>query len=190
MTRNWGRTHQSDSDLYTKGEILFGLAQAKKSIRDNKYAVIVEGNIDVLMMHQSGFTMTVAPMGTALTPMQVRLLRRFTDEVVLLYDGDAGTSGRNQEYSTFAGSGYSWADCCAARGSGPGYVHPGIGSRGTRRVDSGRTTSDGVLDRRSQFRNGLTDRGRARTLKEMQPLVQKIRIFGRSNWLLPVFRAH
>ncbi|NUN12458.1 MAG: DNA primase [Myxococcales bacterium] len=77
-----------DNPIYTKGDVLFGLAQAKKHARATNKAIIVEGNIDLLMLHQYGFRNAVAPMGTALTTTQVHLLRRFVNEVILLYDGD------------------------------------------------------------------------------------------------------
>ena len=78
-----------DSSLYRKGDVLFGLQQAKAAIRQSGFAILVEGNIDLLRMHQFGFSQTVAPMGTALTRNQAQLLRRFTDRVVLIYDGDS-----------------------------------------------------------------------------------------------------
>lgn len=77
-----------DNPIYTKGDVLFGLAQAKKHARAADKAIVVEGNIDLLMLHQHGFRNTVAPMGTALTATQVHLVRRFANEVILLYDGD------------------------------------------------------------------------------------------------------
>src|SRR5690606_6568821 len=77
-----------ESALYKKGEILFGLHEARVAIRREGWALPGEGNFDLLALHQAGFVNVVAPMGTALTETQVRLLRRFTDRVVLLFDGD------------------------------------------------------------------------------------------------------
>src|SRR5947207_15672173 len=54
----------------------------------NKRAVLVEGNFDVITLHQAGFGEVVAPLGTALTPEQVNVLKRLAERVVLLYDGD------------------------------------------------------------------------------------------------------
>ncbi|MFA5625603.1 MAG: DNA primase [Bradymonadales bacterium] len=78
-----------ESELYTKGEHLFGLYQAKEHIRREKFAILVEGNLDVVMMHAYGFRQTVASLGTALTMEQGKLLSRFADRVVVLYDADA-----------------------------------------------------------------------------------------------------
>lgn len=75
--------------LFDKGRLLYGLDQARKSIRANDQAVIVEGYLDVIALHQGGFTNTVSPMGTALTEDQMRLLKRFTRRIVLALDPDA-----------------------------------------------------------------------------------------------------
>ena len=84
--------NSSESEIFTKGRELYGLFQARKSIRDGGRAIMVEGQVDVLTMAQAGFQETVAPMGTALTPEQCQLLKRFTKHAVLIYDGD--TAGR------------------------------------------------------------------------------------------------
>jgi DNA primase len=77
-----------ESLVYKKSKLLYGLAQARETMGTKKRAVIVEGNFDVISMHQAGFTEVVAPLGTALTADQIDLLRRLTEKVVLLYDGD------------------------------------------------------------------------------------------------------
>ncbi|MBV8763133.1 MAG: DNA primase [Deltaproteobacteria bacterium] len=77
-----------ESPVYKKGEHLFGLAQAREAMQQTGRAVLVEGNFDVISLHQAGFGEVVAPLGTALTPKQVTLLKRMAERVVLLYDGD------------------------------------------------------------------------------------------------------
>ena len=77
-----------ESAVYKKGKLLFGLAQAREAMHTQKRAVLVEGNFDVITLHQAGFTEVVAPLGTALTIEQVSVLKRLTERVVLLYDGD------------------------------------------------------------------------------------------------------
>ncbi|MDR3132509.1 MAG: DNA primase, partial [Prevotellaceae bacterium] len=78
-----------DSELFNKGRCLFGIHLAKKSMVQCNECIIVEGNFDVLRMHELGYTQTVAPCGTALTKEQIALIRRFTTNVKLIYDGDA-----------------------------------------------------------------------------------------------------
>jgi len=77
-----------ETPVFRKGESLFGLREARSAIRKQGYALLVEGNFDMLTLHQAGFTQAVAPLGTALTLEQVQLLRRFTDRIVVCYDGD------------------------------------------------------------------------------------------------------
>jgi len=79
-----------ETAIYRKGEQLYGLHVAKQAIRKAGRAILVEGNFDVLMMHQRGFAETVAPMGTAFTASQARLLHRAAPgKVYMLLDGDA-----------------------------------------------------------------------------------------------------
>jgi DNA primase len=77
-----------ESAVYKKSKLLFGLAQAREAMQQNGRAVLVEGNFDVITLHQAGFTDVIAPLGTALTLEQVQTLKRLTDRVVLVYDGD------------------------------------------------------------------------------------------------------
>ena len=78
-----------DSDIYNKSRILYGLFQARTSIAKANKCYLVEGNIDVISMHQSGVTNTVASCGTSLTTEQIRLIKRYTPNVTVLYDGDS-----------------------------------------------------------------------------------------------------
>jgi DNA primase len=78
-----------ETPVYRKGELVFGLFQARQSIRQAEEAVLVEGNFDVVSLHARGITNVVAPLGTAFTPEQGAMLKRFSHQVVLLFDGDA-----------------------------------------------------------------------------------------------------
>lgn len=78
----------SQTFIYDKGRHVFGLSQAKQAIRENDYAVIVEGNLDVVSSHQAGTRQVVATAGTAMTEHHLRALRRFTGNVRLAFDGD------------------------------------------------------------------------------------------------------
>jgi len=75
--------------LFDKSSLLYGLEHARTPIRALDQAVIVEGYLDVIALHQAGFTNTVSPMGTALTEQQLRLLKRLTHRFVLALDPDA-----------------------------------------------------------------------------------------------------
>lgn len=81
-----------ETPAYSKGRVLFALDLAREEIGKSKHAVLVEGQFDVIVAHQFGVTNAIASSGTALTEDQCRLLKRFTDEVVLAFDSDgAGT---------------------------------------------------------------------------------------------------
>lgn len=75
--------------LFDKGHLLYGLDRARKSIRVQDQAVIVEGYLDVIAVHQAGYANAVSPMGTALTEHQLYMLKRFTRRIVLALDPDA-----------------------------------------------------------------------------------------------------
>ena len=78
-----------ESEIYSKKRELYGLYLAKQAIVKQDRCYLVEGYLDVISMHQSGVENVVASSGTALTPEQVRLIHRFTNNVTVLYDGDA-----------------------------------------------------------------------------------------------------
>lgn len=78
-----------ETDIYNKSKILYGLFQARKAIRQKDECVIVEGYMDVLALHQAGIENVAASSGTSLTEDQLRLVKRFTDNVTFLFDGDA-----------------------------------------------------------------------------------------------------
>lgn len=77
-----------ETPIFSKGRLLYGLDRARKPIRAADQAVIVEGYLDVIAVHQAGYENVVSPMGTALTEDQFRLLKRFTRKIVLALDPD------------------------------------------------------------------------------------------------------
>ena len=78
-----------DSIIYSKTNELFGLFQAKQEIARKDLCYLVEGQMDVISMYQSGIQNVVASGGTALTKPQIKLIQRFTNHITVLYDGDA-----------------------------------------------------------------------------------------------------
>ncbi len=78
-----------ETPIFSKGRILYGLDRARKPIRAADQAVIVEGYLDVIALHQAGYENVVSPMGTALTEDQLRLLKKSTRRIVLALDPDA-----------------------------------------------------------------------------------------------------
>lgn len=78
-----------ESEIYHKSKILYGIFQAKQAILKQNECLLVEGYTDVISLHQAGIENVVASSGTALTPDQIRLIKRLTPNVTILYDGDA-----------------------------------------------------------------------------------------------------
>jgi DNA primase len=110
-----------ESAIYKKSKHLFGLAQAREGMQQTGRAVLVEGNFDVITLHQAGFTEVVAPLGTALTLEQVLTLKRLAERVVLLYDGDkAGYNATMHALQTCAE-----ADVEVLVASRPGHARSG-----------------------------------------------------------------
>lgn len=78
-----------ETPIYHKSDVLYGMFQAKKAIRDLDNCYLVEGYTDVISMHLSGIENVVSSSGTSLTDGQIKLIKRFTNQVTVLYDGDA-----------------------------------------------------------------------------------------------------
>ena len=77
-----------ESDVFHKGMLLYLLDRARSAIRTEEHAIVVEGYVDAIRLHAAGITCAVAPLGTALTTEQARVLRRYTRHVLLAYDAD------------------------------------------------------------------------------------------------------
>jgi len=77
-----------ETAAYVKGQHLYGLFQSRELIRQKKFAILVEGYLDLIALYQFGITNVAASLGTAFTPEQSKLLNRFTKKVVINYDGD------------------------------------------------------------------------------------------------------
>lgn len=77
------------NDVFDKGNVLYGLYQAKKAIREQKQVVLVEGYLDVISAHQAGYQNVVCAMGTALTERQMRLLKQHSTALIMALDADA-----------------------------------------------------------------------------------------------------
>lgn len=88
--------NSSDSFIYHKSFEVFGLPQALETIRQNNEIILVEGYMDLIILHQAGIKNTVAPLGTAITPDHLRHLSRYTKNFVLAMDGD--TAGRQAAF--------------------------------------------------------------------------------------------
>src|SRR5258705_3575692 len=101
-----------ETPLYTKGNLLYAADLARPTIQSQNRALLVEGYVDCIMAHQYGFTGTVAALGTAFTPAQLALLRRYCDAAVTFFDADAAgqkAAARAEELLEPTGRGMAWA---------------------------------------------------------------------------------
>ncbi len=82
-----------ETPIFQKGKILFALDKARRSIIEEKHAIVCEGQFDTISCHEAGIANVVAPQGTALTEHHARILKRYAEEVILMFDADA--AGQN-----------------------------------------------------------------------------------------------
>jgi DNA primase len=119
-----------DSEVYSKGKALFGLFQNKKGIHEKEYAILVEGYFDVITPFDSSVTNCVATCGTALTDDQARMLKRYTNDCVILRDGDeAGMKATLRDVETLIRAGLKVKVCFLEKGDPDDFVreHTGRG---------------------------------------------------------------
>lgn len=167
--------------LFDKSRCLYGLNAAKDAFRDGKRAVVVEGYIDCLMAHQFGFTETVATLGTALTLDHVQMLRRYVDEVVLLFDADsAGQRAANQSLPLFFTSDVSLRLAQVPEGKDPADL---LLQKGAEALRTALTSAVGALESKwkqvlSRCRSGDGGPDVRRAVEEFLGLVAQSQDFG------------
>ncbi len=109
-----------ETPLFRKGEALYGIDRSRGEIHRAGYVLLVEGYTDVIALYQDGIRNVVAPLGTALTPGQGRMLSHYTDRVVLLFDGDeAGVKAAVRSLATLAAEGLAADVALLPPGSDP-----------------------------------------------------------------------
>lgn len=109
-----------DTILFNKSETLYGLDKAKDGIRKFKYVILVEGQMDLLLCHQEGFNNTVATSGTALTDKHLQMLRRYTNNLMLIYDADkAGLNATVKAWSLALKYGFEVKTAVMSTGEDP-----------------------------------------------------------------------
>jgi DNA primase len=112
-----------DGVLFNKSDILYGYHKAKEGIRQWQYAILVEGQMDLLMCHQSGFTNAVATSGTALTVLHLEKLKKISDNLMLVYDADkAGLKATLRAWTQALGLGMDVKVAGLPRGEDPASV--------------------------------------------------------------------
>jgi DNA primase len=154
-----------ESRLFEKGKVLYGLHQAQKSIRDHGEAIIAEGYIDVIALHQHGFTNAVATLGTALTREHAKILQRLCHTVIILFDGDvAGQKAADRAVETltpvFCETSLGFRVCVLPEGLDPDDLL---------RKDQGKLEIRKLLDTAPTFMSFLAERVRREQAKASGP---------------------
>ncbi len=179
-----------ESPLYKKGDNLYGFHAAKDSARKSKQAILVEGNFDVLALHQHGVDNAMAPMGTALTDNQVRLLKRLLGSdghVVLMLDGDrAGRSATLKDIwifsqanlndmALFTGSDIDVRVAQLPDGEDPDTYVARDRAGLLRRLKNAKPAVDYVLDEAIKLAEHGNVSGKAKVLMQVAPLLKAVR---------------
>jgi len=167
--------NSSDSPIYDKSVHLFGLPQALESIRKKNKAYVVEGYLDVITMQQYGFCETVAPLGTSLTPRQISLLKRYVDEIVILFDADeAGWKAAERSLDLFLEQEISPKVLLLPGGEDPDTFLKKFGAKALEeKLKETRNLLAVIIDK-SLIKNAKDIPGRAATLSELKPYLLKI----------------
>ncbi|MCY3591264.1 MAG: DNA primase [Acidobacteria bacterium] len=166
----------NETSRFSKGRLLYGLDAARRAIREQGRALLVEGYFDVLGAAASGIDWAVASMGTALTEQQVRLLSHYTDEVVLGYDGDrAGIEAARKAAALMLGAGLHVRRARFPAGQDPDSLRLDDGPEAVRATvaeaqDAVQLEIDDLPDR-----GELDPRLRAREARRVLPLISRIR---------------
>ena len=130
-----------ETEIFKKSKVLFGLDKAKRGILDAKEAVLCEGQIDCIRCHEAGFANVVASQGTAFTELHARLLKRYTDQVTVVLDGDnAGRKAALRTAELLLDEGLGVELATLPTGEDPDSLILKEGAEGFRRVLAGKAS--------------------------------------------------
>ena len=159
--------------VFHKGKLLYGLHQASAAMRRNEHCLLVEGNFDVIQLHQAGFDHAVAPLGTALTEHQLRLIRRFCPKIVTLFDGDkAGRAAVRRAIPMIVAAGLALDVAELPEEQDPdGLLASATGAAGLQQILRGARPGIEYLLEQLKSAAGDTVPAKARILEQIAPVV-------------------
>ena len=166
-----------ETAAYTKGRHLYGLHQTRDDIRRKKFAILVEGYLDLIIPYQFGVRNAVASLGTALTPEQARLLGRFARRVVVNYDGDrAGVAAAKRAIETLLAEDFDIKVLVLPEGTDPDEF---IKASGVEAYNERRGAAlphiQFVLDQAMRDRNLRRPADKAEAVEEVLPFIRAVR---------------
>ncbi len=166
-----------ETAIFQKGKILFGLDKAKKAILDERVAIVCEGQLDTITCHENGFPNVVAPQGTAFTDQHARILKRHTDEVILMFDGDeAGQNAAVRNAEPLWELGVTLRVALLPEGEDPDSFLKQNGPAKLRELlNNAPGFFDFLLQRLSRQYDARTERGKVQIADQMTPWLCRIR---------------
>jgi DNA primase len=164
-----------ETPIFTKGKVFFGLDKSKRAILDAGFAIICEGQLDLMACYMAGVKNIVAPQGTAFTPDHARILKRYVDEVVLCFDSDsAGQNAAVRVLDSLLASGLAIRVATVPAPHDPDSFIKEQGGEAFRQLI---TKADGFFDfylnRLCATNDVATDRGRLAIVKDMTEALHK-----------------
>ncbi|MFP4204607.1 MAG: DNA primase [Spirochaetaceae bacterium] len=166
-----------ESSVFRKRDELYGLHQAVKALREQGEAFVCEGYMDVLALAEAGAANAVAPLGTAFTEAQARILRRYVERVVLLFDADsAGIAATRRAAETLETVGLEGRVCVLPEGTDPGDILETLGPQELKnQLHYTITLFEHIVNRAVQQVDIDTPRGKEFVLREVFPYIRSIR---------------
>ncbi len=167
-----------ETPAYIKGEHLYGLFQSKDEIRKKKYAILVEGYLDLIALYQFGVTNCAASLGTAFTEQQSRLLSRFAKKIVVNYDGDkAGVKAARRAIETLLAEDFEIKILVLPNGQDPDDFLKASGFEAYKKQHkiNAVTYLQFVLETAIQERNLSVPKQKAEAIEDVMPVLSLIR---------------
>ena len=165
--------------LYDKSRVLYGLEKARVKIREKDRVILVEGYTDVIASHQAGFTNTVSVSGTALTPYQTDILKRYTDKIVVAFDMDeAGRSATQRSICLLQEKGFLIRIITVAGSLDPAEIIGKSSQNWEKAIEKSQSIFDFYFQRAFAGYSKEEPEGRKEILAMLLPLLTRI-----SNWI-------
>lgn len=168
--------NSSESSIFHKGEILYGLHAAKRSISERDEVILVEGYFDLLTLHQNGWTHSVATLGTALTVQHLRILKRYTKNIMTVFDPDpAGIQATLRTLPLFLAEEVNGKAVLLPEGEDPDtFLKGGHHAEFEKSVKGAISLIDFFFERLMKIHDPRSIDGRVNIAKEGLAMIQKI----------------
>lgn len=168
--------NSAETPLFRKGSNLYGLFQAKEAVREKDRVVVVEGYLDVIALSQFGVSYAVATLGTALTPDQVRILGRYTRNIIALFDGDeAGRKAAARSFEIFIEAGLLGRAAFLPKGEDPDTFVRAKGKEALERIVEEAVPAADYYFSWLEGQFGKSLEGKSQIAKEISRILSKVR---------------